>query len=93
MSSKCSTITETSLFGTYKPFDASQPGCDDANAVVLGRPIFYGKNNANGQPMFVALDYEHFKIARTGMIISTCSAAVLGITAIVLAVKLSKRPL
>lgn len=90
-SATCSAITDSSMFGTYGLFDAAKPGCDGANAFVMGRPRFYGKDNANGQPMFVALDYEHFKIARTGMIISTCTAAILGITAIVLAVKLSKK--
>lgn len=89
-STVCSAITDSSLFGTYGLFDETKPGCDDADAFVMGKPRFYGKNNANGQPMFVALDYENFKIARTGMIISTCTAAVLGITTIVLAIKLSK---
>ncbi len=90
-SASCSAITDSSMFGTYGLFDETKPGCDSAEQFFMGKPKFYGKNNANGQPMFVALDYENFKIARTGMIISTCTAAVLGITAIVLAVKLAKK--
>lgn len=90
-SATCSAITDSSMFGTYGLFDDTKPGCDGADAFMMGRPRFYGKNNANGQPMFVALDYVNFKIARTGIIISTCTAAVLGITTIVLAVKLAKK--
>ena len=91
MATTCAPATPQTLFGTYGLYDDSKPGCDNAAALLLGKPVFYGKNNANRQPLFVVLDYEHFKIARSGMVVASGAALVLGVTALVLAIKLAKK--
>jgi hypothetical protein len=87
----CSRITTSSLLGNIPLFDATKPGCDNADDLVLQKPLFFGKNNANQQPIFAVMDYERFKISRTGMMIASASALILGIATIVLAVKLHKK--
>lgn len=86
----CAPITPATLFGTYELYDDSKPGCDNVEGLMT-KPLFYGKNNKNHQPLFVVMCYENFKIARSGMIIASGAAVVLGVTSIVLAIKLMKK--
>ena len=87
----CAPLNCTSLFGTFGLFDDSKPGCDNAESLSLGKPKFYGKNAKTGLPLFVAMDYQNFQIARTGMTIASGLAVVLGVAVVVLGIKLAKK--
>jgi hypothetical protein len=89
--SNCSPLTAASLLGSYGLYDTSKPGCDRASEFAIGKPMFFGKNNVTNDPMFAVIDFENFKIAKTGMIVASCIAAALGVTTIILAIKLNKK--
>ena len=64
--------------------------CSNAEEIALPTVAFYGKNASN-KPIFAVMNYDTFRNAKMGMIIASVAAAALGITAIVLGVKLSKK--
>lgn len=64
--------------------------CTNEDALALPEVMFYGKTQKN-KPIFAVMNYSTFKTAKTGMIVASVLAAALGITSIVLGVKLSKK--
>ena len=73
----------------YTIYEKATATCGNANSVSLDSVSFYGKN-ANDKPIFAVMNYDTFRNAKMGMIIASVLAAGLGITAIVLGVKLAK---
>lgn len=87
----CAQITPTSTFGGFAVYNKdSGSACPDADKFELNKIMFFGKTPKN-DPMFTVMDYEMFKNAKTGMWVATGAAAVLGVTAIVLGMKLYKK--
>lgn len=87
--SACAPIGDADRLGSYdqyRPNDPQMKGC--AAPRYMGKPRFFGKNSTNDTPLFVALDFEHYQIARTGMFIATGAAVVL---AIALVFKMAKK--
>ena len=57
----------------------------------MGKLRFYGKEVVSNKPLFVAMDFEQYQIARVGMMIATSTAVILGISMIVMAMKKKRR--
>ena len=74
----------------YDLHEKATTACTNDDAVSLPGVTFYGKNS-KGDPIFAVMNYGQFKTAKTGMIVASVIAAALGITAIVLGVKLAKK--
>lgn len=74
----------------YDIHEKATTACTNEEAVALPNVAFYGKDS-KGKPMFAVMNYGQFKTAKTGMIVASVLAAALGITAIVLGVKLAKK--
>ena len=84
----CGPISDGDKLGSYaqyRPNDPKMGGCIAPR--YMGKPRFFGKSS-NDTPLFVALDFEHYQIARTGMAIATGVAIILGVA---LAYKMTKR--
>lgn len=87
--STCGPISDGDKLGAYdqyRPNDPQMKGCSAPR--YMGKPRFFGKNSTNDTPLFVALDFEHYQIVRTGMAIATGAAIIL---AIALAYKMAKK--
>jgi hypothetical protein len=74
----------------YDLYEKTASPCTNEAAVKLPNVTFYGKSSKN-TPLFAVMNYETFKCAKHGMLIASVAAAALGITAIVLGVKLAKK--
>lgn len=74
----------------YDLHDKATTACTNEDAVLLPGVTFYGKS-PKGSPIFAVMNYGQFKAAKTGMIVASVAAAALGITAIVLGVKLARK--
>ena len=69
----------------YKPNDPTQPRC--AQPVHMGKPRFYGCDASGDHPLYVALDFEQYRIAQKGMLIATGAALLFGIALVVVVLK------
>lgn len=87
----CNPIAETDKFGSYEKYtsNTSMPGC--TSPVHMGTVRFYGKNAQSNTPLFVAMDFEQYQIARVGMLIATSTAIIFGVIGIVMTIKQSKK--
>ena len=74
----------------YDLYEKTGTPCLNWPDVALPGVTFYGKT-PDDKPIFAVMNYSQFKTAKTGMIITTVIAAALGITAIVLGVKLARK--
>ena len=77
----CDQLAQDVKLGQYSQFTVEQPRC--RGRVQIGRPLFFGKNSSGKRPLFVALDYEQYNIAKTGMFIASGTAIALGVALIV----------
>lgn len=83
MSTTCGPISDSDKLGAYEQYRPNDPQIKGCTAPrYMGKPRFFGKNSTNDTPLFVALDFEHYQIARTGMAIATATAVILGIALI-----------
>lgn len=78
------------VYEQYRPNDPQQKGC--AQPVHIGKPRFFGKNTTSNVPLYVAMDFEQYNIARTGMMVASAAAIVLGITLAVVLIKKKRTP-
>ena len=76
------------IYEQYRPNDPQQKGC--TAAPYMGKPRFFGKNSTTNTPLYVALDFEHYQIARTGMAIAATAAVILGISLSIVLLKKKK---
>ena len=83
----CAPIGDTDSLGQYLSYSDKIPACA---ATYMGRPRFFGRNVSNNKPLFVALDFEHYQIARGGMAIATSATIILGVALIYISMKKKK---
>lgn len=88
MASQCKPIGDT--VGDYTLYEKSTTICENTMPVCTPSVKFYGKTK-DDKPVIAVMNYCTFRDAKTGMIIASVAAAALGITAIVLGVKLAKK--
>ena len=84
----CTPIGDDAKLGIYEQYGPQLKGC--AAPQYMGKPRFFGKNATNDTPLYVAIDFEHYQIARTGMAIATSAAVILGISLCVVLMKKKK---
>jgi len=87
MSTACKPLGDT--INDYMVYEKTTTTCLNSNDVALDGVAFYGKTPSD-KPIFAVMNYDTFRNAKMGMIIASVVAAGLGITAIVLGVKLAK---
>lgn len=88
MSATCKPLGDA--INEYVVYEKATATCNNEDAVALPGVAFYGKT-ASDKPIFAVMNYDTFRNAKTGMIIASVLAAGLGITAIVLGVKLANK--
>ena len=81
---------DNTMVGEHQIFDKTNKVCINTDTVALNKTFYFGKN-IRGKPIYALMDYDSFKIARYSMIVSTCGTAALGITTILLCLKLCKQ--
>jgi hypothetical protein len=79
------------MLGGFRQYNTALPPCTSAAARQIGKPLFFGRSPAVDEPMFVAMDFEQYQIARKGMVIATTVAVALGVALVVVAVRKGKK--
>jgi hypothetical protein len=76
----CVPIGDDAKLGTYAQYASlkDDKGCTDPQ--YMGKTLFFGKDAAKDVPIYVALDFEHYQIARAGMAIAASAAVILGVS-------------
>ena len=87
MSAGCKPLGDS--INEYVIYEKATAVCNEDD-VALSKVAFYGKAAGKDKPIFAVMNYDTFRNAKAGMIIASVLAAGLGITAIVLGVKLAK---
>ena len=82
----CTPLPADVKLGNYARFSSGMPKCPDNH---IGKPLFFGRSNKD-EPMYVAMDFEQYRIAKNGMTIATGVAVVLGIAFVVALIKKKK---
>lgn len=83
----CPTIDAATKLGSIPQYSTELAPC---TAQQIGKPVFFGRRADKDEPLFVALDFEQYEIARKGMMIATTTAIVLGVS-LVFAVVMKKK--
>lgn len=85
MTTPCSPIDNSTRLGSFEQYRTNLAPCA---APQIGKPLFFGRRPApQDEPLFVALDFEQYEIARKSMILATTAAAALGIALVVVLLK------
>lgn len=84
----CAKLTDPITFGSYQTYDKSAR-CAGAADVELQSPLFFGRDDKD-KPIFATMSYKQFAAAKYGMIGASALAIGLGLTSLILAMKLSK---
>jgi len=85
----CTPLNRQSKLGSFGLTGASNESCE-RDAVALGHHVFFG-NGHDGKPLFVAMDYEQFMLARNGMYLSWAVGGVLLIATIGLGIAYARK--
>lgn len=92
MATPCPSLDATSKLGSFEQFRSDLAPCA-TGARQVGKPLFFGRSPApKDEPLYVAMDFEQYQIARKGMSIATTVAIVLGLALVVVVLKKKKAP-
>jgi hypothetical protein len=86
----CAPLDPTSKLGSFFQYNTDLAPCTPAAARQIGKPLFFGRHPAKDEPIFVAMDFEQYEIARKGMAVATTVAIVLGAALVVVLIKNKK---
>lgn len=83
----CVKLADNVTLGTY-PLYVKGTGvkCSGAAAIVPTSPLFFG-NDENDDPIFAAMSYKQYMMAKYGIMAASAAALGLGIATVVLGVK------
>lgn len=86
----CAPLDGASLLGSFQQYRTDLAPCTPTAARQIGKPLFFGRHPAKNEPIFVAMDFEQYEIARKGMAVATTAALVLGAALVVVLIKNKK---